>query len=123
MDSKNGAGRKFFDPSYFVTALRILKTWMYYCKDLARSCEHLNFSRTVLLNDMLLRKIKQSVKKIRLTTLAYPSLGLVLFAQKNSNFHKFLPDLQNNPDKFINTRRLYNHIILKPNGKMDTLHN
>ena len=40
---------------------RIQKPWMDYCEDPVRSCEHLN--TPAHLNDMLLRKIKQPLKK------------------------------------------------------------
>ena len=44
-------------------------------------------------------------KKLRLQSVERFWLG-----QENikSIFHNFLPDLQNNPDKFLNMRRLYN---------------
>ena len=38
---------------------------MNYCEDPARNCEHLNFPANYsILNDMLLRKIKQPHKKV-----------------------------------------------------------
>ena len=78
--------------------LRNSKTFMDYCVDPARSCEDFNFPfHLSYLNEMLLRKIKQPLKKVFLS-----QLNRSFWAQnKNSNFHNFLPDLHNNPDELL----------------------
>ena len=60
------------------------------------------FSRQVL-NDMLLRKIKQHFKKKSTNYTGFSVSRTVLFGQdnKNSNFHNFLPDLHNITDKLL----------------------
>jgi hypothetical protein len=54
---------------------------------------------------MLVRKIKQPLKRVEANYNGF----LILFGKesKNSNFHNFLPDLHNNPDKLLNKRHLY----------------
>ena len=53
---------------------RILKKKMVYCEDSTRSWEHLNFPTHFIWHKLLLRKIKQPLKKFRLTTLASQSV-------------------------------------------------
>ena len=75
--------------------LRILKKWMYYCEDLVRSCEYLNFPAPFVLND-------------------------ILQENKNSNSHNFLPDIHNNLKEILNQRRLYLVISLVSFGGHST---
>ena len=64
------------------------------------------FSRPFILNDILLRKIKQPLKIVEANHTGISVSKSVLFGQenKNANFHNFLPDLQKNPDNFLNPR-------------------
>ena len=57
---------------------------------------------------MLLKKIKQHLKKVKANYTGFSVRKPVLFAQENktSIFHKLLPDLQNNPEEFLNQRCL-----------------
>ena len=65
------------------------------------------FSHPFVLNDRLLGKIKQPLKKFRLTTLASQSVEWLCMEQKkDSNFHNLLPDLHNHLDEHLNERRL-----------------
>ena len=66
---------------------------MDYYEDPSKSCEHLDFPANLPKQDMLLRKIKQRLKKL-----------LVSQSVQNNNF---LSDLHKNPDKLLYQRRLY----------------
>ena len=65
---------------------------------------------------MPMKKIKQILKKVKADYTGFSVSRTVLFGEKdeNSNFQNFLPDLQNNPDKFLNQKHLY-FFLLNPN--------
>jgi hypothetical protein len=57
---------------------------------------------------MPLTKIKQPLKTVEANFTGFSVSRTVHIGQenKNSNFYNFLPDLHNNPDEFLNQRRL-----------------
>ena len=66
--------------------------------------QEIRSSKTVLL--FLLRKIKQPLK-IDETHHTGFSISSIWAVKQNEKFHKFLPDLQKNPDNLLNPRHLY----------------
>ena len=72
------------------------------------------FKRLFVLNDLLLQKIKQPLKKLKMGKANYYNytgfsvLMAKLFGRenKNSNFHNFLNEGQNNPSSLLNLKYL-----------------